>query len=164
MAKQIFDSDNRILPSIGFLKSEFSVQRPWRNSFFIVFTKSRYRYLPAFIKFLKSLSQKVGSKSLLSMFRIHCQTTDQFLLREKSRTPMIASSFLTHNACFFAMNFNTVCSCSAMRSSVSSPGKFQLTFLTSCIHELILELSPNPISTSLTSVRNQLSQVIIPQI
>lgn len=72
-----------------------------------------------------------------------------FFLCEKRRTPMIVPRLLTHNACFLFMNFSTVCSCSYIHSSVSSPGKFQLTFLTSCIHESIQELSPNTASISL---------------
>ena len=87
-------------------------------------------------------------------FRCSGSTAKQhimFLLREKRRTPMIVPWLLTHNACFLFMNFSTVCSCSSIHASVSRPGKFQLTFLTSCIHELIQELSPNTASISSNS-------------
>ena len=86
-----------------------------------------------------------------------------FFLCEKRRTPMIVPRLLTHNACFLFMNFSTVCSCSYIHSSVSSPGKFSLTFLTSCIHESIQELSPNTASISLPRKLLFIDEIIISQ-
>ncbi len=52
-----------------------------------------------------------------------------FLLRENRRTPTIFSCSFTQSACFLSINRSTVRWCSSILDDVSSPRKFQLTFL-----------------------------------
>ena len=88
---------------------------------------------------LKHIASKNSDYTAIEAYLVyqHDAFTGKQLLDEQGR-PKLRDSYLLDTLECGDFSFATAC-----------PGKFQLTFLTSCIHESIQELSPNTASISL---------------